>query len=195
MLIFYCFGKRFVKVLTPYWYTAQCVRTQRSHAAELLLGRFRKNEALLWHHTTLLISGYNSTYVQGRRKSITLRTPHFFWTCPIELHQIRFLHMFVYCRKPSSCMIVGSNKSYHSMRQSIILHENFDKPFAIAIHSAWRMKQTDIHTHNVKLITLSADMGCKSRQHPTGWKDCALLSSSLPCSKYSDWRRQLPLTS
>ncbi len=72
-----------------------------------LRGRFRKNEALLWRHTTLLISGYNSTYVQGRRmalthvyesycsiliihgligwnmtKSITLRTPHFFWTCP-----------------------------------------------------------------------------------------------------------------
>ncbi len=28
---------------------------------------------------------------------------------------------------------MGSNKSYHSMKQSIILHENFDKPFAIAI--------------------------------------------------------------
>ncbi len=46
---------------------------------------------------------------------------------PIELHQIRFN----YCRKPSSCMIVGSNKSYHSMKQSIILHENFDKPLSL----------------------------------------------------------------
>ncbi len=48
---------------------------------------------------------------------------------PFELHQIRFN----YCREPSSCMIVGSNKSYHSMKQSIILDENFDKPLAIAI--------------------------------------------------------------
>ncbi len=38
-----------------------------------------------------------------------------------------------YCREPSSCMIVGSNKSYHSMKQSIILHENLDKPLAIVI--------------------------------------------------------------
>ena len=73
-----------------------------------LRGRSRKNEALLWRHTTLLLSAYNSTYAQGTRlvstqhvyesyssiltigglkgwnmiKSITLRTPHFFWTCP-----------------------------------------------------------------------------------------------------------------
>ncbi len=64
----YCFGKRFVKVLTPYWCTTQCVRTQRSHAAELLLNYIR----LVLTHV------------------------------------------------------------YHSMKQSIIMHENFDKPFAIA---------------------------------------------------------------
>ncbi len=84
----YCFGERFVKVLTAYWYTIQCVRTQRSHTAELLLNYIRL--------------------------------------------------LFYYCREPSSCMIVGPNKSYYSMKQSIILHENFDKPFAIAIvYSMW----------------------------------------------------------
>ena len=30
-------------------------------------GRFRKNEALLWRHTTLMLSACNSTYVQGTR--------------------------------------------------------------------------------------------------------------------------------
>ncbi len=38
----YCFGKRFVTVcLTPYWCTTQCVRTQRSHTAELLFNYIR----------------------------------------------------------------------------------------------------------------------------------------------------------
>ncbi len=55
----YRFGTGFVKVLTPYWCTTQCVRTQRYHEAELL-----------------------------------------------------------------SCIIVGSKKSYHSMKKSIILQEN-----------------------------------------------------------------------
>ncbi len=31
-------------------------------------------------------------------------------------------------------MIVGSDKCYHSMKQSIIMHENFDKSFAKAIN-------------------------------------------------------------
>ena len=39
--------------------------------ASMLRGTFRKNGALLWHHTALLISGYNSTYVQGRRMALT----------------------------------------------------------------------------------------------------------------------------
>ncbi len=46
------------------------------------------------------------------------------------------MQMFVYyCREPSLCMIVGSNKSYHSMKQSTILQENFDKPFAMHSNS------------------------------------------------------------
>ncbi len=36
-------------------------------------------------------------------------------------------------REPSSCMIVGFNISYHSMKQCRILHENLDKYFAKAI--------------------------------------------------------------
>ncbi len=68
-------------------------------------GRFRKNEALLWRHTTLLISGYNSTYTQnlGPQKlysfmclyvafimivdgAVSLRTLNFFWTSPQISH-------------------------------------------------------------------------------------------------------------
>ncbi len=52
-----------------------------------------------------------------------------------------------YCREPSSCMVVGSNKSYHSMKQSIILHGNFDKPFAIAIH-------TCVHFKGIRFVSI-----------------------------------------
>ncbi len=31
-------------------------------------------------------------------------------------------------------MKVGSNKSYHSLKESVILHDNFDKFFAKAKH-------------------------------------------------------------
>ena len=36
LMTFYCFGRIFVGVITPSWCRPQCVRTQRSHAADCL---------------------------------------------------------------------------------------------------------------------------------------------------------------
>ena len=73
---------------------------------------------------------------------------------PIELHQIRFN----YCREPSSCMIVGSNKSYHSRKQSIILHENFNKPFATAIGSITSKTEAKNDHLKIKSATLQTTL-------------------------------------
>ncbi len=127
----YCFGKIFVKVLMPYWCTTQCVRTQRSHAAELLLNYIR----LDWTHVCFL---WNKTLARTIHNEVIASENCLF------IFEYYYTQMFVYyCREPSSCMILGSNKSYHSMKQSIILHENFDKPFAIAIAPLTLMENID----------------------------------------------------
>ena len=117
----YCFGKKFVKVPTPFWCTTQCVRTQRPHAAELLLNYTRLDLS----HVCLL---WNKTLARTIHNEVIASENCLF------ILEYYYTQMFVYyCREPSSCMIVGSNKSYHSMKQSMILHESFDRPFAIAI--------------------------------------------------------------
>ena len=59
-----------------------------------------------------------------------------------KLHNLSTLFVFNYVmlhpnssREPSSCMIVGYNKSYHSIKQYRILHENSHKSVATPIEA------------------------------------------------------------
>ncbi len=71
----YCFGKGFIKVLTPSWCITQCVRTQRSHAAELLLNYIR------WHQIPVATSKFFAFTVKQSSKSSDKNTAQYVEKC------------------------------------------------------------------------------------------------------------------
>ncbi len=75
-------------------------------------------------------------------------------------------------RELSSCMIVGSSISYHSMKQCRILHENLGKFFAKAIE--WRYLCGWIRAQFGLVRGVRAFITCKS----TLWSTCVLQGSA-----------------